>query len=96
MRLFLVAAALRFDVSFGQAAALMIAAVSAAAVGFLPSGLGVREGIAAILSPIVGLPAAVGLVITAVERVVGLVVLSVFAAIVTLMTRRRSRVAGTG
>jgi hypothetical protein len=89
MRLFLVAAALRFDVSFGQSTALVIAAVSAAAVGFLPAGLGIREGIAAILSPIVGLPAAMGLVITAVERVVGLVVLSVFATVVTLLTRRQ-------
>jgi len=96
MRLFLVAAALRFDVSFGQSTALVIAAVSAAAVGFLPAGLGVREGIAAILSPIVGLPAAVGLVITAVERVVGLVVLSLFASIVTFLTRHQRRAAETG
>jgi Lysylphosphatidylglycerol synthase TM region len=96
LRLFLVAAALRFDVSFAQATALMIAAVTAAAIGFLPSGLGVREGIAAILSPIVGMPAAVGLVITAVERVIGLVVLSVFAAIVTFVTRKQRHTADTG
>jgi len=89
LRLFLVAAALRFDVSFAQATALVIAAVSAAAIGFLPAGLGVREGIAAILSPIVGIPAAVGLVITAVDRVINLVVLSVFAGIVTLLTRKQ-------
>jgi uncharacterized membrane protein YbhN (UPF0104 family) len=89
LRLFLVAAALRFDVSFDQATALVIAAVSAAAIGFLPAGLGAREGIAAILSPIVGIPAAVGLVITAVDRVINLVVLSVFAGIVTIATRRQ-------
>ena len=89
LRLFLVAAALRFDVSFAQATALVIAAVSAAAIGFLPAGLGAREGIAAILSPIVGIPAAVGLVITAVDRVINLVVLSVFAGIVTFVTRRQ-------
>jgi len=88
LRLFLVAAALRFDVSFDQATALVIAAVSAAAIGFLPAGLGAREAIAAILSPIVGIPAAVGLVITAVDRVINLVVLSVFAGIVTIATRR--------
>ena len=51
LRLFLVAAALRFDVSFDQAAVLVIAAVSAAAIGFLPAGLGAREGIAAVLAP---------------------------------------------
>ena len=42
-RLFLVAAALRFDVSFAQTTTLVIAAVAAAAIGFLPSGLGARE-----------------------------------------------------
>jgi hypothetical protein len=89
VRLFLVAAALRFDVSYAQATTLVIATVSAAAIGFLPAGLGAREAIAAVLSPIVGFPAAVGLVITAVDRVVNLVVLSVFAGIVTLATRRQ-------
>jgi uncharacterized membrane protein YbhN (UPF0104 family) len=88
LRLFLVAAALRFDVSFAQSTALVIAAVSAAAIGFLPAGLGAREFIAAVLSPIVGIPAAVGLVITAVDRVINLVVLSIFAGIVTWATRR--------
>ncbi len=90
-RLFLVASALRFNASFAQATTLVIAVVSAAAIGFLPAGLGAREGIAAVLSPIVGLAAAVGLVITAVDRVVNLVVLSVFAGIVTLATRRERR-----
>jgi uncharacterized membrane protein YbhN (UPF0104 family) len=93
LRLWLVAAALRFDVSFAQSTALVIAAVSAAAIGFLPAGLGAREGIAAILSPIVGIPAAVGLVITAVDRVVNLVVLAMFAGIVTLVTRNQRRAA---
>jgi uncharacterized membrane protein YbhN (UPF0104 family) len=96
LRLWLVAAALRFDVSFAQSSALVIAAVSAAAIGFLPAGLGAREGIAAVLSPVVGIPAAVGLVITAVDRVVNLVVLSAFAGVVTLLTRGRRRAAGTG
>jgi uncharacterized membrane protein YbhN (UPF0104 family) len=91
LRLFLVAAALRFDVSFAQTTTLAIATVAAAAIGFLPSGLGAREGIAAVLAPIVGFPAAVGLVITAVDRLVSLVVLSMFAGIVTYATRRQRR-----
>jgi len=66
----------------------VIAAVSAAAIGFLPAGLGAREAIAAALSPIVGLQAAVGLVITAVDRIVNLLVLLMFAGVVTLATRR--------
>ena len=91
LRLFLVAAALRFDVSYAQTTTLAIAAVAAAAIGFLPSGLGAREGIAALLAPIVGFPAAVGLVITAVDRLVSLIVLSVLAGIVTFATRRQRR-----
>ena len=90
-RLFLVAAALRFNVSYAQTTTLMIATVAAAAIGFLPSGLGAREGIAALLAPIVGFPAAVGLVITAVDRLVSLAVLSVLAGILTVATRRRRR-----
>ena len=95
-RLFLVAAALRFDVSFAQASTLVIAAVSAAAIGFLPAGLGAREAIAAILSPIVGFPAAVGLVITAVDRVINLVILSVFGALVTYATAPRAEARAAG
>jgi uncharacterized membrane protein YbhN (UPF0104 family) len=91
LRLFLIAAALRFDVSYAQSATLAIAGVAAAAIGFLPSGLGAREGIAALLSPVVGFPAAVGVVITAVDRVVSLVVLSLLAGLVTVATRRQRR-----
>jgi len=90
-RLFLIASALRFNVSYAQSTTLVIAAVSAAAIGFLPAGLGAREAIAAALSPIVGFPAAVGLVITAVDRIVNLVVLLVFAGIITLATRRQGQ-----
>jgi len=91
LRLFLVAAALRFNVSYAQTMTLVIATVAAAAIGFLPSGLGAREGIAAVLAPIVGVPAAVGLVITAIDRLVSLSVLSLLAGIVTFATRRQRR-----
>lgn len=90
-RLLLIASALRFDVSYAQSTALVIAAVSAAAIGFLPAGLGAREAIAAALAPIVGFPAAVGLVITAIDRIVNLVVLLAFAGLVTLATRHERR-----
>lgn len=90
-RLFLIGAALRFNVSYAQTTTLVIATVAAAAIGFLPSGLGAREGIAAVLAPIVGLPAAVGLVITAVDRLISLAVLSVLAGGVAVATRRERR-----
>jgi uncharacterized membrane protein YbhN (UPF0104 family) len=63
-----------------QSLALSLAGSLGSAVGFLPAGLGVREVLAAGIGPIVGLPAAVSLVATAVDRVVGLVVLAGIAA----------------
>ena len=59
-----------------QSLALSLAGSLGSAVGFLPAGLGVREVLAAGIGPIVGLPAAVSLVATAVDRVLGLVVLA--------------------
>jgi uncharacterized membrane protein YbhN (UPF0104 family) len=88
LRLFLVAAALRLHVSYGQAVTLVIATVAAAAIGFLPSGLGVREALAALLAPVIGLPASVGLVITAVDRVVSLIVLTALSAVTAMLSRR--------
>jgi uncharacterized protein (TIRG00374 family) len=91
LRLFLIAAALRLDVSYSQAVTLVIATVAAAAIGFLPSGLGAREAIAAALSPIIGLPASVGLLITAVDRVLSLLVLTVLSGVITWLGRRSKR-----
>jgi hypothetical protein len=52
--------------------------------------LGLREGIALALAPAIGMPAAVGLVITAVDRVVSLVALAILAMLVLALERRRS------
>jgi uncharacterized membrane protein YbhN (UPF0104 family) len=59
-----------------QSLALSLSSSLGSAVGFLPAGLGVREVLAAGIGPLVGLPAAVSLVATAVDRVLGLVVLA--------------------
>ena len=64
-----------------QALALSLAGSLGSAVGFLPAGLGVREVLAAGIAPIVGLPAAVGLVATAVDRLLGLVVLAAISGV---------------
>ena len=50
-------------------------AIAASAVGFLPGGIGLREVIAAGLAPLVGLPASLGYLSAALDRVVGLTVL---------------------
>lgn len=76
VRLWLVMRGMGYEASIGQATALSIAAVVASATGLLPGGLGVRELVAAGISPVVGLPASVGLATTAVARISELAVLA--------------------
>jgi hypothetical protein len=72
---------LGYSAGADQSLALSLAGSLGSAVGFLPAGLGVREVLAAGIGPIVGLPAAVGLVATAVDRLLGLVVLAAIAGV---------------
>jgi len=72
---------LGYSPSASQSLALSLAGSLGSAVGFLPAGLGIREVLAAGIGPIVGLPAAVSLVATAVDRVLGLVVLAGITAV---------------
>lgn len=87
-KLWLTAHALHLSCSPAQAISLTAAAVLAAAAGLLPGGLGLREALAAALAPAVGMPAAVGLVITAIDRVVSLVALALLAVAVIALERR--------
>jgi uncharacterized membrane protein YbhN (UPF0104 family) len=80
-RLLLTLWGLGYSASVTQGVALSLAGSLGSAVGFLPAGLGVRELLAAGIGPIVGLPAAVSLVATAVDRVLGLVVLAAITAV---------------
>lgn len=75
VRFWLVLLALGFPAGLSQAAALVVAGVAAAATGIFPGGLGLRELIAGGISPLVGLPAALGLLATAINRLVEYVVL---------------------
>ncbi len=84
LRLYLVLHALGYDASVTQAVALSVASVLASALGFFPAGLGVRELLAAVIAPVVGLPAAVGLVVTAVDRVIGLGIFAAFTAVLVV------------
>jgi hypothetical protein len=78
--------ALGLDVTVGQAMALTLSGVIAAATGIFPSGLGIREAVAAGIASAVSLPASVGFVATAADRIAGLVVLAV-ASLVVFVTR---------
>jgi uncharacterized membrane protein YbhN (UPF0104 family) len=56
-------------VSVGAAFAISGAAVISAAIGIAPGGLGLREGIAAAIAPVVLVPAASAIAASAVDRV---------------------------
>ena len=88
-RLLLTIRALGFDPSVAQATSLSLATVAASAIGIFPGGLGIRELLAGLIAPAVDLPAAVGLVGTSFDRVIGLATLSVLAAAVLVATRER-------
>lgn len=82
--------ALGLDVSVGQAVALTLSGVIASATGIFPSGLGIREAVAAGIASSVSLPAAIGFVATAADRIAGLVVLAIASAAVLLTQPKKS------
>ncbi len=77
-----------FSVDISQALILAVSVVVAAATGFFPAGLGIRELIAGGLSPLVGLPAAAGILATAVSRVVSMAGFSMLAFAVLVSSRK--------
>lgn len=87
LRLWLIGQGIGISVG-STALVLSLAPVLGAAVVFLPAGLGVREAAAAGLAAISGAEAGVGYLLTAVDRIIGLVVHGVAAAI---LVGRRAR-----
>jgi uncharacterized membrane protein YbhN (UPF0104 family) len=87
VRLLLVISALGYELDLAQAASLSVATVAASAIGVFPGGLGIRELLAGVISPAIGLPVSVGLVGTSFDRVIGLATLSVVGAAVLWVTR---------
>lgn len=71
-RIYLCFSALGADATFAQASSLAVAGVLGTAVSFVPAGLGVREGVAAALSPLVGLAAGLSFLATFLNRMLGL------------------------
>jgi hypothetical protein len=87
VRWFLVLRALGINATFRQALALTIAAATASVIGIVPGGLGLREGLAAAIGVVVGLPAAAGLLATTMDRAMALIVLALMAGVLVLTTR---------
>ncbi len=91
LRYLLVLHGLGIPISAAQAVSLTVAGVLASAVGFVPGGLGLREALSGVIAGLVGLPAAVGVLAAAVDRLVGLPVLAVLAVGVAGRERSRDR-----
>ncbi|MEM9466031.1 MAG: lysylphosphatidylglycerol synthase domain-containing protein [Actinomycetota bacterium] len=87
LRFVLAASAIGLDLTFTQALVLSVAGAASVAIGFVPGGLGVREGLIAALSPLIGLDVDQGLVLGVIDRVVWLGFLGLAAVALTL-TRR--------
>ena len=77
----LIGRAVGYNVTLGQSLIVNLSTVVTAAIGILPGGLGLRELLAGLLSPLAGLQASVGLVVAAFSRVVGLLTLAALAGV---------------
>ena len=74
-RLYLCLIGLGIDANYLQASAFVVASVVGSAVSIVPAGLGIREAASAALAPVVGLAASVGFLATALNHLLGMLVL---------------------
>jgi hypothetical protein len=80
-----------FHVTPAEAIALALAGVLATVTGVVPGGLGVREGLSAVIGPLVGLSASLSLVAAAFERLADLTIVGIAATVILGADHRRER-----
>lgn len=73
-RLYLCLLALNVAAEFGQASVLTVSGFVGSSFSIVPAGLGIREGVSALLGPLVGLTAAAAFLASAANRIIGLMV----------------------
>lgn len=73
-RLYLCLLAINIAAEFGQASVLTVSGFVGSSFSIIPAGLGIREGVSALLGPLVGLTAAAAFLASAANRIVGLMV----------------------
>lgn len=78
-RIYLALSALGIDVVPAQALVLVVAGALGSVVSIMPAGLGVREGLAALLAPLAGLAASAGFLAAALSRIIDLAVVAPIA-----------------
>ena len=89
VRLYLILLGLGLDIGLPAAFALTAAGSLATAVGFFPGGLGIREVFVGLISPLVGVPVAAGMVGQVVTRLFWFGVLAVAALILFVREGRQ-------
>lgn len=91
LRLYVVVEGFGFHATPAQAVALTLAGVLATVTGVVPGGLGVREGLSALIGPLVGLAASLSLIAAAYERLADLTFVGIAATVILALDRRRAR-----
>jgi hypothetical protein len=91
LRYFLVLRGLHVDVQPSQAVALTFAGLVTSVVGVVPQGLGLKELAVAAISPLVGLPASIGLVAASVIRLMDLAVDAPLGILILHLSSREAR-----
>lgn len=81
IRIHLITVALGHDAPLRQSAAFAAAAIIASAVGIFPGGLGLRELLSAGTAGLIGLDPAIGLVVSAVDRILSMAVVGATAGL---------------
>jgi len=80
-RFWLVLTAIGTSATAAQSIALALAGAMSVAVGFFPGGFGAREAFIALLSPIISLPLADGVLVGVIDRVIWLTFISLAALV---------------
>ncbi len=91
LRLLGIIAGLGLDVSLAQALGLTLAGVIASATGIFPAGIGIREALVGLISPVLGLEPAVAVAAAAADRLAGLLVLAVLTAVIVARRDRTGK-----
>jgi hypothetical protein len=87
-RMVLAVRAFGAGLSLANSAVFAISSVVGTTVSVIPAGLGIREGVSALLSPIIGLDPAVGFLAATMMRIVGMAGLAALASILLIRSGR--------
>ena len=87
-RMVLAVRAFGASLSLANSAVFAISSVVGTTVSLVPAGLGIREGVSALLSPIIGLDPAIGFLAATMMRVIGMAGLAALASVMLLLSGR--------